>query len=168
MRKINQLLRLTAVLLVLGVSCENAFTQQGFPNFDPQQMQEQMQQRMLDNIREQLVVTNDADWNAIEPLITKVTQGRMESMLGGMGAMRSLMGGRGGGFSGMGQPDSDAEALQKAIDDSVPTAQIKALMTKYRESRKRKDEELAKNREELRQVLTPRQEAVLVLMGILN
>jgi hypothetical protein len=41
-------------------------------------------------------------------------------------------------------------------------------LAKYRESRKRKDEELARNREQLRGLLTRRQEAILVLMGILN
>jgi hypothetical protein len=171
MKKTKQLLILIAALLVLGISRENATAQQGFPSFDPQQMkqmQEQMQQRMMDNIREQLVVTNDADWDAIEPLITKVTQGGMASMMGGMGAMRGMMGNRGGGFPGMGQPDPEAEALQNAIDVNAPTGQVKDLLVKYRESRKRKEDELAKNREQLRQVLTLRQEAVLVLMGILN
>ena len=41
-------------------------------------------------------------------------------------------------------------------------------MEKYRAAKKLKADELAKNREELRQVLTVRQEAILVSMGILD
>jgi len=41
-------------------------------------------------------------------------------------------------------------------------------MAKLRESRKRKEAELAKAREQLREVLSVRQEAVLVSMGMLE
>jgi hypothetical protein len=172
MKKLSQLLTLSVTMLVLGISRQNATAQQDFPSFDPQQMEQmrqRMQERMMDAIRGQLVMTNDADWNAIEPLITKVMQGRMASMMGGMGAMRGMMGNRGGaGFPGLGEPDPDAEALQKLIDDNAPAQQVKAALSKYRESRKRKEDELSRNREQLRQVLTLRQEAAMVLMGILN
>jgi hypothetical protein len=173
MKKISQLLALSVTLLVIGMSRQNVVAQPqgGFPNFDPQQMEQmrqRMQEQMLDSVREQLALTNDTDWKAISPLVTKVMQGRMASMMGGMGAMRGAMGNRGGGFPSMGEPDPDLEALQKAIDDNASAPQIKAALTKYRESRKRKEDELAKNREQLRQVLTVRQEAILVSMGLLN
>jgi len=41
-------------------------------------------------------------------------------------------------------------------------------LAKYHQSRKRKEAELVKDRELLRSVLSTRQEAALVLMGILN
>jgi hypothetical protein len=167
MKHLKQLLVLSvAVLLVL--SCERAAAQFNFPNMDPQQMkemQQQMQQRMLDQIRDQLAVTNDIEWNAIEPLIAKVQQGQMESMMGGI---RLLVGNRGGGFPGFGEPDKDGDALQSFIDANPPPKQIREKLAAYREARKRKADELARNQAELRHVLNVRQEATLVLMGLLD
>ena len=178
MKKLHQLLTLSVAIFTLSVSRERAAAQPDMANFDPQKMQQQIQERMMTSIREQLVVTNDTDWKVIEPRLAKVIQVRMESMFSGMGGMRGMMGNRGGGgpggpgggrgFPGMGQPDPDAEALQKALDDKAPTEQIKSTLARYREARKRKEAELAKTREELRQVLSLRQEAVLVSMGMLN
>ena len=46
--------------------------------FDPAQMQ----QRMMDNIKEQLDITDDAEWKAIEPMIQKVMDLRRETSSG--------------------------------------------------------------------------------------
>ena len=179
MKNLNQLL--TVALVALGLSRINAVAQQpaDWANMDPQQMQQQMQQRMMDNFRERLVVTNDAEWGIIEERLLKVVRARMETMFsGGMGMMGGMrFGGRGGGnnagggfrgFPGFGQPDPDAENLQKTIESNAPTAQIKSALAKLREARKQKQAELAKTQEELRKVLTMRQEATLVLSGILD
>ena len=190
MKILNQLLILSATIVILNLGGQHAFAQPnggggnfgggnfGNGNFDPQQMQQQMQQRLLDNLRQQLDITNDAEWGAVQPLILKVGQDWISSMLGGgLGGLQSMFGNRGGrqggqgrGFAalGLGQPDPAADALRNAIDAYAPTEQIKAAMDKYRESKKRKAEELAKNREELRQVLSVRQEAILVSIGILD
>jgi len=190
MKILNQLWALPAAIVVLGLGAQNAAAQPnggggnfGNGNFDPQQMMQQMQQRMVDNVREQLDITNDAEWAAIEPLISKVMQGSTTSMVGNLGGMmsglRGMFGNRGGGqgggqgrgFAGLGlnnQPDPTADALQNAINANAPTEQIKAALARYREAQKRKADELAKNREDLRQVLTVRQEAILVSMGILD
>ena len=53
-------------------------------------------------------------------------------------------------------------------DDGAPADQIKAALQKVRESRKRKQADLVKAQEELRQVVTTRQEAVLVNFGTLD
>jgi len=53
----------------------------GGGNFDPAQMQ----QRMMDRYRQSLNFTNDADWNAVQPLIQKVVDARMASGFGGRG-----------------------------------------------------------------------------------
>jgi len=181
MKKLNQLLTLAVALAALTLSRQKAVAQPGpgSVNFDPQQMQQQFQQRMMESIRGQLVVTNDDEWKVIEPRLTKVVQVRMESMLGGLGGMRGMMGGRGGnggggppgggrGFAGFGQPNPELEALQKVIEDKAPTEQVKAALAKLREARKQKEAELAKARAQLREVLSLRQEAVLVSMGMLE
>jgi hypothetical protein len=67
-----------------------------------------------------------------------------------------------------GQPSPESEALQKTIDDGAPADQIKAALQKVRETPKRKQADLVKAQEELRQVVTTRQEAVLVSFGTLD
>lgn len=180
MKNLTRLLTLTVSAFALVLGCGNVFAQQppDWAGMDPQQMQQQMQQRMMDSFRERLVVTNDSEWRVIEERLSKVVRVRMETMFSGMGMMGGMrFGGRGGGngpgggfsrFPGFSQPDPDAENLQKTIENNAPVAQIKSALTKLRETRKQKQAELAKAQEELRKVLTLRQEATLVLSGILD
>lgn len=142
----------------------------GGGNFDPAQFQ----QRMMDNVRDQLAFTNDTDWAAVQPLVQKVFDARREVGFAGLGTMRraarggsdNAQGGRRGGF--FGSPSPEAEALQKAVDDNAPAAQVKALLEKYRTAHKDKEAKLAQAQDDLRKVLTTRQEAQATLMGILN
>lgn len=137
----------------------------GRGNFDPAQFQ----QRMMDNIRDQLGFTNDTDWSAVQPLVQKVMDARRETMSN----MRGMFGrNRGGGnrpnrnpFGGT--PNPDAEALQKAVDDDAPAGQIKDLLAKYKTSMKAKQDALVAAQDALRQVLTTKQEAQATLMGLL-
>lgn len=156
---------------------DNAAPPPGRGNFDPAQFR----QRMMDRVKEQLEITDDAEWKAVEPLVQSVMDARMASM-GGMG--RGMFGGprRGGGAGGNGgggadqprrggtfgqTPSPEAETLQKAIDAKAPKAEIKAAMEKFVASRKAKQAELEKSQEELRKVLTTRQEAIATLNGLL-
>ena len=135
----------------------------------------QMQQRMMDNIKEQLGFTNDTDWDAVQPLVQKVLESKRESGAGNM--MRLFRGNRGGGPGGnrpprgggmFGAPSAEAEALQKALDDNAPSGQVKELLTKYQASEKAKQAKLKDAVEALRQVLTPKQEAQATLDGLLD
>jgi hypothetical protein len=167
MKYFRQFLVLLVVAL-LGLSGGRALAQFDFQNIDPQQIkdiQQQIQQRLLNSIREELGVTNDVEWSKIEPLIAKVQQGQMDSLMGGV---RVMIGNRGGGFPGLGEPDPEADALQSLIEANPSPKQVYEKLTSYRESRKRKADELARNRAQLRQVLTVRQEAILVLRGLLD
>jgi hypothetical protein len=139
-------------------------------NFDPAQMR----QRMMDRLKEQMEVTDDTEWKAIEPLIQGVMDARTAT-LGGMG--RGMFGPpRRGGDAGdqnnrrgaFGQtPSPEAEALQKAIDAKASNAELKTAIAKYTESRKAKQAELEKAQADLRKVLTVRQEAVATVNGLL-
>ena len=145
----------------------------GGGNFDPAQFQ----QRMLENVRDRLAFTNDTDWAAVQPMVQKVIDARRDVGVPGMGMMMRR-GGNGGGGGGnnaqggrrgfFGAPGPEAEALQKAIDDNAPAAQVKSLLEKYRESRKAKEAKLTQAQEDLRKVLTSRQEAEATLLGLLN
>jgi hypothetical protein len=178
----NQWLLLAGVASVMSLGTSQLVAQPnggpgggpGGRNFDPAQMQ----QRMLERYKELLEVTNDDEWKAIEPRVTKVMEARRDTM-GGMG--RGMFGrGPGGGGNppggdqgqprrgGMfGTPSPEAEALQKAIDSKASKAELKATLEKYVASRKTKQADLEKSQAALRELLTPRQEAIAALNGLL-
>jgi hypothetical protein len=143
----------------------------GRGNFDPAQMQ----QRMMDNIKDQLGFTNDTDWNAVQPLVQKVLDARRDVGGNAMGRMfggrnRGGQGGgnrRGGGM--FGTPSPEAEALQKLIDDNAPAAQITDSLEKYRAAQKTKQAALVQAQKDLQQVLSPgKQEAQAALLGLVE
>ena len=71
----------------------------GGGNFDPAQMQ----QRIMDSVKEKLEFTNDTDWSAVQPMVQKVLDARRDVGVGG--GMRALFGGgrnRGGDQGGQG------------------------------------------------------------------
>lgn len=170
-----------AAAMCLGTSDVQAQPGQGGPGGDrPRFDPAQFMQRRLDGIKEQMEITDEGEWKAIQPLVQKVMEAQMQSM---RGMARGMMGGpprrggdnaqgdqgqrRGGGFGGFGQPNPDAEALQKAVDAKAPKAELKAALDKYQASRKAKQAELEKAQDDLRKVLTTRQEAIATLNGLL-
>jgi len=180
MKNLKTKLALGMAVLALGLSRHNVAAQQRMMGMGMGMDPQQMQQMLMDNLRTALVVTNDDEWKIIEERLSKVLQVRMDTMRSSMGGMRMMFGGaRGGGpggpgggppggFGGMGQSSPEADALQKAIDNNAPAAQLTDALEKFREARKRKQAELAAAQKELSDVLTPRQEAVLVSMGMLE
>ncbi|MGH7939968.1 MAG: hypothetical protein ACREE6_10120 [Limisphaerales bacterium] len=145
----------------------------GRGNFDPAQFQ----QRMMDRIRDNLGFTNDTDWNAVQPLVQKVMDAQRDvrsSQAAGMRMMfrrpgRDEQNGRRPRFGGfMGQPSQEYTALQNAVDNNAPPAQVKDLLTRYNASQKSKDDKLKSAQDNLRAVLTVKQEAEATLMGLLN
>ena len=164
-----------ATLLSLATNL-SAQERQGRGNFDP----EEMRQRMMDRYREQLEVKNDDEWKLISERINKVTDARREVGFGGGFRGFGRRGGDGGPGGGGGdnggdrrrdrfggEPNPDAEALQKAVEAKASNDEIKAKLAKYRDSKKEKEAKLAKAQDELRKVLSVRQEASATLMGLL-
>lgn len=130
---------------------------------------EEFRQRMLERLREQFDVKNDDEWKLISERITKVSDAQRETR-GGFGGGRPPGGGDSGGRPNPfgGTPNPDAEALQKAIEAKAPAEDIKAKLAKLRESRKAAEAKLEQAQKELLEVLTPRQEAVAVMFGLLK
>ena len=62
----------------------------------------------------------------------------------------------------------DAEALQKAIEAKASNEEIKGKLAKYREGQKTKQAALTAAQDELRKVLSVRQEASGVMLGLLQ
>lgn len=143
----------------------------GGGNFDPAQMR----QRMMERYREQLGVKDDAEWKIVQERIEKVSDARRESAGRGMfGFGRGGPGGPGGpgggGRGGAQGADSNPEgdALQKAIEANAPADEIKSKLANYRAAIKAKEAKLEKAQADLRQVLSTKQEAQAVLMGLLK
>ena len=141
-------------------------------NFDPAQFR----QRMMDNVKEALEVTSDDEWKVLEPRVQKIMEARMQMGGAGMGRMMMPRRNRGGDNGPADQgarrrfgpaPSQEEEALQKAIDSKASKAETKAALDKYVASRKTKQADLEKAQAALRELLTPRQEAIATLNGLL-
>ena len=158
---------------------------------------EEMRQRMSERMREQFGVTDDAEWKIIEGKIQKVTEARRavgggmgfgamggfsvrggrgpgggggdQAAGGGDGNRRRGGGGGGGGFGGFGgEPSAEVQDLQKAVDAKASADEIKTKLAKVREARKANEAKLESAQEDLKKVLSVRQEAVAVMMGLLK
>ncbi|HEV2691785.1 MAG TPA: hypothetical protein VG347_02705 [Verrucomicrobiae bacterium] len=194
--KLNRIITLCAMTAALALSVGSAFAQDnggdnnanggqngggqrrnrqgggGGGGFDPAQMQE----RRMARYQEQLGLTNDVDWDAVKPLVQKVMDaqrdvfsGQMRGMFGGgRRGGQGGGGGQGGPGGGMFPADPARDALQQAIDDNVPTAQIKDLLAKYKAAQKAKQAKLDAAQSDLKKVLTTKQEAEAVLLGLVN
>jgi hypothetical protein len=159
---------LAGVSAILLTGSVNMMAQQQQPgnrpnrgNFDPAQMMERM--------KESMGVTSDDEWKVISERLTKVMELRRDSMMGGFGRMGGRRGGdqAGGGQGGGPAVNPTVEALQKAID-AKDAKEIKAKLAVLREERAKKTVEIKAAQEELKKVLTPGQEAYLVLRGMLE
>lgn len=177
--KLNRILTLCAVLAALSLGATSLLAQDNGGNQRGQGGQRggnfdraQMQQRMLERYQEQLGFTNDVEWDAVKPLVQKVMEARMATMAGmgrGMfGGGRNRGGDQGGGPGGMFQVGPEQQALENALKDNAPAAQIKDLLAKYKASQKAKQAKLEAAQAELKAVLTTKQEAEATLLGLLQ
>jgi len=67
-----------------------------------------------------------------------------------------------------GEPSPAYEALQKAVEDKAPAAEVKTKLAAYRAEVKDRQAQLQAAEEDLRSVLTSRQEAIATLNGFLQ
>lgn len=160
-----------AILAGLGAGRINAQAPPfgGRGNFD----MGQVQKMMLDNLRELLEVKDDEEWKLIGERVTKVFEARTQVGTGGAGMVRLFRrpgqdGPDAGRRPGMfGPPDPDADALQHAIDAKASNVELKAAIDKFLEARKQKQVRLEQSQGALREVLSVRQEAVAISVGLL-
>jgi len=183
MKKTSQWLVVVGIASSLLASAGGLFAQQNPPpgggprdrggrgrgGFDPAEMR----QRMMDNIREQFAIKDDAEWKIIEERVQKVMDARREIGFGGSSRMFRRPGGdsgdRGDRRRGFGpEPSAEEQALEKAIDSKASKEELKSAMAKYRASKKDKEAKLTAAQEELKKVLNTQQEAVALSMGLVN
>ena len=152
---------------------DNGGRQRNRGGWDPAKMQQQM----MDRIQDELGITNDTDWSAIQPLVQKVMEAQRATRGPGMMRLFGRGSNRGGNSdpnqsrhsssSFFGQPSPEADALQKAVDDGAPAGQVKDLLARYKTAQKANQAKLEQAQSDLRAVLTVKQEAAATLLGIL-
>ena len=157
---------------------------------------EDFRQRMEERLKSQLKASDD-EWTVIQPLVEKVYEKqRASGAFGGPGGpggnreggRRNREGGNnnapqsadnnnqggerpqrreGGGGPRGGTPET--QALRAALEnDNTTVNDIKSKLQAVRDQRKQATTELTQAREELRKVLNMRQEATLVMYGLLD
>jgi len=154
----------------------------GRRNFDPAQFRQQM----LDGLKDSMAVTNDDEWKVLEAAITKVMDANQEVQSstprgfgrggrggGGNGGGGNAGGGTnaaggGGGGGRRGTPSPEVEALSAAIDANASADEIKGKLAKVRESLEARQAKLVAAQADLQKLVSTRQEAILVLRGILK
>jgi hypothetical protein len=117
---------------------------------------------MMAMLKTRFGVTDDAEWAVISARITPIMELRRSAM-GGF-RMGGFGGGGGGGRGGSANPEM--EALRSAITDNMPDAEIKARLERLRDSRKADQVKLEKAQADLVAVLSVKQEAIAVMMGL--
>ncbi|HEV2296169.1 MAG TPA: hypothetical protein VGR35_20160 [Tepidisphaeraceae bacterium] len=134
--------------------------------FDPAAMR----QRMMDSIKEQMGVTDEEEWKVIQAKLEPVMTKSMEARAGGIAGM----------FRGRGRGGDDDDRQRSAVESasrdlrnvlenkSASEEEIKAKLTAFREAREKARAELAAAQKELKEILMPRQEAVLVQYGLID
>jgi hypothetical protein len=169
-----------ATALLLGTLAIPAFGQATPPpgGNNPTDRRAQFMQQMNDRMKTQLGLSDD-EFKAIQPKIEAVMTAQRSTRGGGGGY--GGRGGRGGNNGGNGNAPTDPNApaptptqaaakdLQTTLDnkDAKPE-EIKAKLTTLREARSHAKDDLTKAQTELKELLTQRQEAVLVNMGLLD
>lgn len=148
---------------------------------------EQAQARMAERLKNALEVT-DEEWEAIQPLVEDVVVKQRQAGGGRMGWGGRGRGGAGpeergrrggerdgeergprGQRGGMGGGSPELQALREAVtDENTSPEALRERMEAVRQAQARAQAELKESRDQLRQVLTTRQEATLMMIGLLD
>ena len=142
---------------------------------EQQKRREEFRQRSTQRLKEQLSVKDDAEWKVIEPRVSAVQEAQ-RNLSGGGFMGRGMRGNRGGEGRQGGQQEAPQTEVGKKMaalrtvleNQKAEASEIKKALTDLRETKAKAEQDLAKARAALREVLTQRQEAVLVMMGTLD
>jgi hypothetical protein len=142
-----------------------------------QQIVDQMNQRILDNVKTQLGCTDD-EFVVIGPKVQAIMALRFDEIAATNGRllMRGIPGlgsGMPGGINlfgkGPGEMQKAATDLQTAVDDPTSTdAVLTSKVNAFRMIHARVRQEIQADTDDLLQLLTTRQEGVLVSMGLIE
>ena len=139
---------------------------------DPEQIQ-----RLIGDVRKQLETrlketlgATDEEWQILGPKVEKVQALTLQNGNAGMALGRL---GMGGVNLGGGTEQTDAQKKLQALEELLKTKDaspeaVAAALKEYRDAKAKAKAELEKARTELRELVTVRQEALLVNMGLLE
>jgi hypothetical protein len=113
--------------------------------------------RVIESMKEQLGVS-DKEWLVIRP--------RLETVFDLAHPTQQPPGSPAAPATDLDQKRRDLQELLK--DEKAPIDQVKAKLAAYRAAKEKADQELTRARKSLRDILTLRQEALLVLNGLLT
>lgn len=129
---------------------------------------QQFQQQRMDRIKTAMGVTDD-EWKALEPKITAVQQLEMQQRMGGMMRRRPPQDQNADQNTPTNPVAAAEQALQTTLDNKDATPdQIKSKLDALRAAKTKSAADLKKAQDELKELLTVRQEAVLVTQNILE
>jgi hypothetical protein len=126
---------------------------------------EEAASRALERLRENLEVTDDAEWAIISARVTAIVDVRSSLGKGAGGPGLPMKSKSAPRAKSSAHPEQDA--LRYAVRDKLPDGEVKARLARAHEVHVQNEARLAKAQAELRAVLTVRQEAVAVLAGLL-
>jgi len=123
----------------------------------------QFMERIMDRYRENLGFSV-AEWKVVQPKVQAV----MDNRISGASGMMSMFGGSRRGRDSSTEKTPTSELRDLLEKDDASKGDIKAKLAAYRADRKAREAKLKKAQEDLRQLLTIKQEAQAVLAGLLN
>ncbi len=121
--------------------------------------------KSLEKLRERLGVSDDAEWAVISERLKRVEELRRAN--GSAAGPRALVAtGDKPRRTARGSAD-ELSALRAAVRDQYPDAEIKARLERAHRAYLQREDEMRKAEGELRAVLSVRQEAMVVMLGLL-
>ncbi len=129
---------------------------------DPAQWRQQMEDRLKSDLK-----ATDEEWKVMLPKIEKLVTAQRDSR-GGF-----LFGRRGGGDNNQDEPTTPVgkamRDLKQALDNDKASAdELSSKLKSLRDAKEKAKAELQSAQKDLKEVLTQRQEAVLVMTGMLD
>ena len=141
---------------------------------DPTVVRRAMTVRMMERLRNQLGASEE-EWKVLGPMIEKLMAAQQEVRAGIRGLGRGGQGGGpGGGFfgGGAGEPSEVEEAAaavrEAASDPDIDRRETAIRLREYRRVRDKARQHLDQVQRDLRELLTARQEGILVMLGFLE
>jgi hypothetical protein len=134
-------------------------------NFNPEEFRKQMAERLKGELK-----ATDDEWAVLGPMIEKVTTAQRAASTRGF---RPPGGGNNGGGGATTTSDRPGAAEQSALretlaNENASKEDIQSKLGAVRAQRKQAQSDLETAREDLKKVVTLRQEAILVSAGILD
>ena len=144
---------------------------------DPNILRRAAMNRYLEQLRKRLDAS-DEEWAVLAPRLENLIRAQQEARTGisGMrGGGAGPGGGRGGGgfFAPAREKLSDLELAAEAVrlaarDPDIPNRDTSLALKEYRKEREKARSKLAAAEQEIRDLVTQRQEAILVMLGVLE